>query len=1089
MLFRHHRLFWISLIFPGILAIGQTQPNVNAKKTQKAVSGQAYASPLKAQLPSSRPRIPFKSPIWQRLWQTTGTNRERASFIQAPVNLTVSPFLSNGPSYGAGTSLYEALPMAVGDFNGDGPQDVIAAADPPVILLGNGDGTLQAAVPIGTVAATDVVNADFNRDGKLDVAFAIGGAALVYPGNGDGTFGPGVSYSSGGTNNDSMPRILLADVNHDGVPDLVLNTDTGVSVLMGKGDGTFQTAKLSNSSSVGLMTAADFNKDGRIDLAVSDGFSTLSILLGQGNGTFLLASTYSIGFPEYTIATADFNRDGLPDVALANGQLFLGNGDGTLQPSMAFPTVSFSSAVAALDVNGDGIADLLTSGNKSNSCGTADFGEAGVALGNGDGTFQPLAIFDAGGCANPVFLATGDLNGDGAPDLLASIASLQRQFTGQNVSVLLNRRKGNFQAAKFATEGGSGGITVGDFNGDNKQDIALANGSIYLGNGDGTLQFLTTIPLQGVAVASGDFNGDGKLDLAAVVETSNEMVTALGNGDGTFQPVSVYPSTGAYPESLAIADFNNDGHPDIAIVNTCVDVNCSSPGGAVTVFLNHGDGTFGAGSNIVLSDQSFGDTPLYIVAGDFNNDGNMDLAAVGCAGQCEVEPAVVNILLGNGKGGFQTPIIFKTSGAEGAAAAVAVDLNGDGILDLVLADGATCADCGGDGAIFYGNGDGTFTAANNLINTDGGSPMAVVAADFFGVGTPTPVLANVCFEFLDCPAGSVMIDGTSDVTDIELLYLGVGDFNNDGKPDLAGALQFDAGATVLLNTGAAAAATTTTLSPAGLQSYSAFQRVSFTAEVSHTGRKVATGGVTFKDNGISIGVAPLTKNGTATFTTNQLGIGAHFIVAYYGGDSNFAASNSLGAHLTITPASTTNALISGPNPSQYGQPVEFTASITPAFGTAVTGTVTFYDGSKALGSATINRNRALFIIRSLPVGTHSISAVYGGDANYTGSMSALVSQKVQPTTSSASLNSSSDPSHRSQMVVFTATVSGQYGGFPSGSVTFKDGNTTLQTMSLSQGSAQYSTGNLRAGSHQIGVIYGGNGDFLPSSAIAVQVVE
>jgi hypothetical protein len=75
------------------------------------------------------------------------------------------------------------------------------------------------------------------------------------------------------------------------------------------------------------------------------------------------------------------------------------------------------------------------------------------------------------------------------------------------------------------------------------------------------------------------------------------------------------------------------------------------------------------------------------------------------------------------------------------------------------------------------------------------------------------------------------------------------------------------------------------------------------------------------------------------------------------------------------------------------------------------------------------------------------------------------------------------------MVVFTATVSGQYGGFPSGSVTFKDGNTTLQTMSLSQGSAQYSTGNLRAGSHQIGVIYGGNGDFLPSSAIAVQVVE
>jgi hypothetical protein len=228
-----------------------------------------------------------------------------------------------------------------------------------------------------------------------------------------------------------------------------------------------------------------------------------------------------------------------------------------------------------------------------------------------------------------------------------------------------------------------------------------------------------------------------------------------------------------------------------------------------------------------------------------------------------------------------------------------------------------------------------------------------------------------------------------------LLYLAVGDFNNDGKPDLAGSLQYDSGASVLLNTGATLAATTTTLAPAGLQAYSAFQRVTFAATVTHTGPRVPTGAVNFLDNGVSIGSAPLAGNGQAVLNTNQLAVGSHFIVAYYGGDTHFAGSNTLGAHVTITPSTTTTTIASNVNPSMCGRRVEFTASIAPKFGGSTTGTVAFYDGGTKIGFASVHLNKAVFMISTLKVGTHSISARYGGNSNFQASTSGPLSQVVK----------------------------------------------------------------------------------------------
>ena len=229
------------------------------------------------------------------------------------------------------------------------------------------------------------------------------------------------------------------------------------------------------------------------------------------------------------------------------------------------------------------------------------------------------------------------------------------------LSVLINRGNGTFPAAELNVSGGSGGVAVNDFNHDGNADVVLADGSVYLGNGDGSLRFLASAPLGGVAVATGDFNHDGIPDLAAAVEcapagcsSGGQLLIALGNGDGTFQTPTALPSGGFYAESLAVADFNNDGNLDIALVNNCRDSGCSA-GGSVSIYLGNGNGTFSLLNTISYHLRLF---PLSVVAGDFNNDGLADLA-VGLRKLHAAQLGIVNVLLGNGDGSFQSPIVFR----------------------------------------------------------------------------------------------------------------------------------------------------------------------------------------------------------------------------------------------------------------------------------------------------------------------------------------------------------------------------------------------------------------------------------------------
>jgi hypothetical protein len=383
-------------------------------------------------------------------------------------------------SYNVGTQPDSFIPnaapigVATGDFNGDGKRDLVVAhgADNSVyILLGNGNGTFQTAVKyaIGQSILGNVFVGDFNNDGKQDlflISGASGNPAIVLLGHGDGTFGtPIVSSSFNGPPNTYPRGWTIGDFNGDGKLDAVCTNPSnssdsgGYTVLLGNGDGTFQ-AGLVGPMVLGYsrwVTTGDFNGDGKLDLATADGQqingspgnAELSILLGNGDGTFHFGGHYaSPGLPSSgnlnpeDVAVGDVNGDGKLDAIVSdyddNINVFLGNGDGTFQPAKGVSPGEYPRDVAIADVNGDGKADLVVTdvgiyvgGAQFSTEGTQP-GSVSVLLGNGDGTFQAPIQYQP--FVFPGWTAVADFNGDGSPDLATT-----RVFDGHTVNVMLNQ--------------------------------------------------------------------------------------------------------------------------------------------------------------------------------------------------------------------------------------------------------------------------------------------------------------------------------------------------------------------------------------------------------------------------------------------------------------------------------------------------------------------------------------------------------------------------------------------------------------------------------------------------------------------------
>jgi streptogramin lyase len=265
------------------------------------------------------------------------------------------------------------------------------------------------------------------------------------------------------------------------------------------------------------------------------------------------------------------------------------------------------------------------------------------------------------------------------------------------------------------------------------------------------------------------------------------------------------------------------------------------------------------------------------------------------------------------------------------------------------------------------------------------------------------------------------------------------------------------------------------------------QTVAFTATVAPTsGSNTPVGSVTFKDGATTLGTANL-SSGSATFSTSSLAVGNHTITVVFAGSTNFNSSASSAITATITKATSTTTATSSVNPSQLGQTVTFTATITPQFSGTATGTVTFLDGKNTLGTRTLSGGSATLSTTSLALGNHTITVSYAGDANFNSSVSAALTQTVTKGSTTTTVTSSANPSVFGQLVTFTATVSPviSSSGTPTGTVTFLDGKTVLGTGTLSGGSATISISSLTIGNHTITVTYPGDTNFVSSTSSAI----
>ncbi len=347
----------------------------------------------------------------------------------------------------------------------------------------------------------------------------------------------------------------------------ITNPTTGVS--LGRVD-------YATGAAPGGLITGDFNGDGKLDLATANTTSnTVSVLLGNGDGTFAAASTFAVGSDPFNLVAGDFNNDGKLDLAVANFaggatsniSILLGNGDGTFQtPGPTFAAGKGPISVVTGDFNRDGKLDLAVANRLDNT--------VSILLGNGDGTFQPHADYVAS-TQDVAGLAVGDFNGDGKLDLAVTNPS-----TGQ-VSILLGNGDGTFQAPVAYSTGASGdhptAVTVADFNGDGILDLAVTkfnakNVAIFLGKGDGTFQpevsYATTsgAMVGPGGITTGDFNGDGLVDLVVTDQYDNTVSILLGNGNGTFQGPLEF-ATGNLSAGVAAGDFNGDGRLDVAVAN------------------------------------------------------------------------------------------------------------------------------------------------------------------------------------------------------------------------------------------------------------------------------------------------------------------------------------------------------------------------------------------------------------------------------------------------------------------------------------------------------------------------------------------
>jgi len=593
--------------------------------------------------------------------------------------------------------------LDVADLDGDGDLDLVVAqqGSSVTVRLGSGDGTLGAPMGNGiTGEPWGVAIVDLDGDQVLDLAVANRSMDTVHAllGVGDGTFGAPTSYACG---TDPL-TVAAADLNGDSVPDLAVanSASDDVSILLGVGDGTFGAAStLPMLGSATAVALGDFDEDGAVDLAVSVNAAqdVVSVFAGLGDGTFgAVADLPLVDTVPIDVAAVDLDDDGHLDLVTScsgRGEVMLGHGDGTFDPSLAFPTAA-DRRFGVGDLSGDGILDLAFAGRALE--------QVSVLIGNGDGTMEGAEHSYSGTAVGDPRRV--DMNGDGHLDLI------YRDATGFWVAA--GDGNGNYAPAVLSGTGVSGQLVFGDLNEDGALDVIVGTGDfgqdllIALGVGDGTLGPVTAIPL-GTTVnypRVGDFDGDQHLDVVLEDSWVEELYVLPGNGDGTFGTPIVAPINQP-TQDAKVADLDNDQNLDVVFVDF---------GGRARAFLGNGDGTFAP--EIVTSVGS-GTQPNRIDVADFDSDGNIDIATAG------TDTGDARILFGNGDGTFGSLTTYSVSGKpleQGVG-----DVDADGTPDFVVSTSSGLAH------VFLSNGNGSFTRSSHIGGAnDPSSLFDILLTDF-----------------------------------------------------------------------------------------------------------------------------------------------------------------------------------------------------------------------------------------------------------------------------------------------------------------------------------------------------------------------
>jgi hypothetical protein len=642
-----------------------------------------------------------------------------------------------------------------------------------------GQGTNPFFTPPTFPGAGQMLSADVNGDGKPDLIFFDG---TVLFGKGDGTFTTGKAWKNSTAMSSTVEQFAIADFNGDGKPDIFFTGPlNGLSVMLGNGDGTFQAPITTNvASPPSGFIVGDLNGDGKPDVLAQVGAATLTFL-GNGDGTFAAGINSNAASPQMANAFADFNGDGKLDLLVPGSGIQLGNGDGSFQAPLPFPSEVLTASATVSDYDGNGKLDIFVTG------GTSTSPEIQVLFGNGDGTFNaasPQSVSANAGISSPVAI---DLNGDGKSDIVGS--------TGSGVQLFISKGDGTFTLSTYYNAPSQAGpstpnMVVADFNGDRKLDVAAFN-TMLLGNGDGTLQGNSAVPGAFGFDAIGDFNGDGHQDFAATgpVEQSSTNPNVyraslniwLNDGKNNFTLAHSYPISIPSPnvaDQIALAgftiaaDLNGDGKADL------VGYLADASGISMIVALGNGDGSFGAPISTHVTSTGNRLVELGFALGDVNGDGKPDLVVN--AGNGPI-PEILYVFLGNGDGTFETASTPFVGGSIGAP--VVGDFNNDEKMDVITGSVNGLA-------VLLGNGDGTFQPTSFITNASCGTACGTpVSADFNADGKLDLMLAAVGGYQVLLGKG----DGTFNILPAVTAgtfsgFFQVGDFNGDGKLDVLGSI-------------------------------------------------------------------------------------------------------------------------------------------------------------------------------------------------------------------------------------------------------------------------------------------------------------